>query len=181
MRTSTGLDGLSRADMAAMPSDLLQLILQLCSHAEETGQWPRQAVLGVVSALDKRVDAEVVGDYRPITALSLLYPVNLWLASVSLRRPACMVTLAAELPSQLWFGLQLQLEEARYAGVGVVGAIADLEKAFNLLPRTPVMAAARAVGIAEPDWVVWRSSQHAQALSDPWLGWAGPAFLHRLS
>ena len=57
--------------------------------------------------------------------------------------------------SQLWFRLQLQLEEARYAGVGVVGAIADLEKAFNLLPRTPVMAAARAVGIAEPILVGW--------------------------
>ena len=69
MRTSTGLDGLSRADMLAMPSDLLQLILQLCSHAEQTGRWPRQAVLGVVSALE----TETVGDYRPITVLSLLY------------------------------------------------------------------------------------------------------------
>ena len=153
VRTSTGLDGLSWADMAAMPSDLLQLILQLCSHAEATG---------VVSALEKRVGAEVVGDYRPITVLSLLY--RTWssiqsrqaLAYLSELAPAGMYgNLGGRTASQLWFGLQLQLEEARYAGVGVVGAIADLEKAFNLLPRTPVMAAARAVGIAEPILIGW--------------------------
>ena len=149
MDTSTGLDGLSRADMLAMPSDLLQLILQLCSHAEQTGHWPRQAVLGVVSALEKRVGAETVGDYRPITVLSLLY--RTWSSSRSRQALAYL----SEFASQLWFCLQLQLEEARYAGVGVVGAIADLEKAFNLLPRTPVMAAARAVGIAEPILVGW--------------------------
>ena len=162
MHTSTGLDGLSRADMLAMPSDLLQLILQLCSHAEQTGRWPRQAVLGVVSALEKRVGAETVGDYRPITVLSLLY--RTWssirsrqaLAYLSEFAPASMYgNLSGRTASQLWFSLQLQLEEARYAGVGVVGAIADLEKAFNLLPSTPVMAAARAVGIAEPILVGW--------------------------
>ena len=58
--------------------------------------------------------------------------------------------LSGKTASQLWFCLQLQLEEARYSGRGVVGAVADLEKAFNLLPRPPLMAAARAVGIPEP-------------------------------
>ena len=135
----------------------------------------------------KSVGAERVGDYRPITVLSLLY----WtwssirsrqaLAYLSEFAPASMYgNLSGRTASQLWFRLQLQLEEARYAGVGVVGAIADLEKAFNLLPRTPVMAAARAVGIAEPILVGWCGALSAMRRHFRIRGSVGPG-LHWLS
>ena len=61
--TSTGLDGLSGTDFALMPSDLLQVLLALCHHAEQAGDWPRQALEGVVAALAKRPQASGVGDY----------------------------------------------------------------------------------------------------------------------
>ena len=163
--TSTGLDGLSRMDFALMPSDLLQVVLGLCLHAERTGDWPRQALEGVVAALAKRPQAEGVGDYRPITVLSLLY--RTWgsiRARQALRHLESLVPatlyghMSGRTAGQLWFSLQLQLESSRYDGVPLTGAIADLEKAFNLIPRVPVMAAARVLGLAEPLLKAWHGA-----------------------
>ena len=156
-RSSTGLDGLSRLDLALMPDDLLQLVLELCSRAEETGLWPRQAVLGVVTALEKRVNSEGVNDYRPITVLSVLY--RTW-SSIRARQalqyvasfapPRMYGNMNGRTAGQLWYSVQLAIESSNLRRAPMLGFIADLEKAFNLLPRTPVFALARAVGIAEP-------------------------------
>ena len=40
--SSTGPDGVSRADLLLLPVDLTQALLDLCHHAEATGDWPRQ-------------------------------------------------------------------------------------------------------------------------------------------
>ena len=140
-----------------MPDDLLQLVLELCTRAEETGLWPRQAVLGVVAALEKRLNAEGVNDYRPITVLSVVY--RTW-SSIRARQalqyvasfapPGMYGNIAGRTAGQLWYSVQLAVESANYRRTPMLGFIADLEKAFNLLPRTPVFALARAVGIAEP-------------------------------
>ena len=167
-----------------MPSDLLRHILDLCAHAEATGCWPCQAVLGVVSALEKRPDSCAVGDYRPITVLGMVY--RTWSSIRSRQALQYLSTFApmqmfgnmgGRTAAQLWFGLQLQLEEARYSGTAVVGAIADLEKAFNLLPRAPVMAAARVVGIPEAILVGWCGALSSMKRHFRIRGSVGPGLL----
>ena len=130
-----------------MPDDLLQLVLELCTRAEETGLWPRQAVLGVVAALEKRLNAEGVNDYRPITVLSVVY--RTW-SSIRARQalqyvasfapPGMCGNIAGRTAGQLWYSVQLAVESANYRRTPMLGFIADLEKAFNLLPRTPVFS-----------------------------------------
>ena len=71
-RTSAGPDGLSRLDLLAMPDDLTCLIIDMCHHAEATGRWPRSALQGVVSAIQKSSAAAQVGDFRPITIALLV-------------------------------------------------------------------------------------------------------------
>ena len=56
-----------------MPRDLVCYILEVYEHAEETGQWPVQAMDAVVTAVAKIEDAKSVTHYRPIHILSLCY------------------------------------------------------------------------------------------------------------
>ena len=133
------------------------------NHAEAHGTWPRQALQGVVSALEKRAQAAVVGDYRPITVLSMLC--RTWSSIKSrqvLRYLASFApaSLHGNMPGQtaahLWFALQLEIEEAR-SGRAIQGFVADLEKAYNLLPRTPVLAVSsgESCGVANPILTAW--------------------------
>ena len=73
--TATGLDGISRQDLLLIPDDLLQHVLDIYREAESSGRWPAQALQAVITALEKRPDAERVGQFRPITIISLVYRV----------------------------------------------------------------------------------------------------------
>ena len=149
--SATGLDGLSRMDLCLMPADLLECILDLCRHAEQHGEWPQQPLVGVVSALEKKANAAAVGDFRPITVLGTIY--RTW-SSIRSRQVLRYLssfappTLHGNMPGQtaayLWYSMQIGFEESRYSGVPVHGFVADLVKAYNLLPRVPVLAAAKA-------------------------------------
>ena len=70
-RTSAGPDGISRLDLLAMPDDLTILVIDICHYAEATGRWPRSALQGVVTAIQKAQSSASVGDFRPITIFSL--------------------------------------------------------------------------------------------------------------
>ena len=87
--SAAGLDGWSRADLLLFPEDLLQELLAVYAHAESCGVWPRQALEGLVSALEKRPSACSVGHYRPITVLAMSYRV--W---SSIRARQCLLHLS---------------------------------------------------------------------------------------
>ncbi|CAE7222465.1 unnamed protein product, partial [Symbiodinium necroappetens] len=152
--SSTGPNGVSRADLLLLPVDLTQALLDLCHHAEATGDWPRQMLDGVVTALEKIPDASLVGQFRPITVLSLTYRV--W---SSIRARQCLAHLARYAPlgllgnlpgheaREVWYTLQLLVESSYHRAIPVSGFTADLSKAYNLLPRTPVLAFAAVCGI----------------------------------
>ena len=153
-RSSTGPDGVSRVDLLLLPLDLTQALLDLCHHAEATGEWPRQMLDGVVTALEKIPDASLVGQFRPITVLSLTYRV--W---SSIRARQCLAHLARYAPPgllgnlpghearEVWYTLQLLVESSYHGATPVSGFTADLSKAYNLLPRAPVLAFAAVCGI----------------------------------
>ena len=161
-RTSPGPDGISRLDLLAMPDDLTQFIIDICHHAEQTGSWPRAALQGVVSAIQKAHTSSTVNDFRPITIFSLIYRV--W---GSLRARQCLSYLHKIAPpslfgnrpgvsaSAVWYELQCVIESSSLDDQALCGFTADIIKAFNCIPRAPTLAVALLKGLRRSVVVGW--------------------------
>ena len=161
-RTSPGPDGVNRLDLLAMPDDLTQFVIDICHHAEQTGSWPRAALQGVVSAIQKAHTSSSVNDFRPITIFSLIYRV--W---GSLRARQCLGYLHKIAPpllfgnrpgvsaSTVWYELQCVIESSSLDERPVCGFTADITKAFNCIPRTPTLAVALLKGLHRSVVVGW--------------------------
>ena len=162
---ATGLDAVARRDLLAFPDVLHLQLLELFSTAERTGQWPQQLLQGSVHALEKVANAEKVSQYRPITIMPCAYRTY---SSIRAREvlkhlaKALPPTLLGNVPGkqavELWWTLQHRIEQAMYAGEPLTGAVSDLCKAFNHLPRTVTFQAALSLGV-HPDIVrAWAAS-----------------------
>ena len=146
-RGAVGPDGLSKQDLLNMPRHVVEKLLLLISQIENGQKWPQQAVTGFVVALEKTYGAKTVDQYRPITVFSLCY--RTW-GSIRARQilrhlePISPNTCTGNLPgrnaAQVWNGIQASIEEALYTRVSIGGAVLDLVKAFNLLPRIPILS-----------------------------------------
>ena len=155
VRSAIGMDSISRADLLAFPDWLHQHVVDLVNHAENTGMWPRQMLQGSVHALEKCAHADQVGQFRPITVMPLLF--RCWgslrskqvLSHVTqIAPPELLGNIPGRTAMSLWWKLQAQIEHSLYADVPCVGYVADLVKAFNLLPRDPVFNIAIQIGVA---------------------------------
>ena len=155
--SAPGPDGVSRADLLTMPDDLLEHLLAVCAHAEHSGEWPAAAMTAVVTALEKIPGAGRVNQFRPIAVLSLTYRV--WatvrakqaLNHLSQFLPPTMFGMAPGRSAQsVWYGLQHTIENAHLSREALCGVVSDLEKAFNFLPRLPVLAYAVHMGLPFP-------------------------------
>ena len=158
-----------------MPEDLLEYLLEVCSQAERTGEWPVAAMTAIVSALEKTPGAGRVNQFRPISVLSFVYRV--W---ASIRAKELLTFLSQCAPPHLfgfmpgrssqavWYALQHQLEVAHLTNEPLCGITTDLEKAFNFLPRLPVFAFAAHVGIPFPVIRAWTDHARTQ-IQDSWL------------
>ncbi len=141
-----GPDGISKQDLLQMPRQVVEQLLSLITQVENGEKWPQQAVTGFVIALEKTYGAKTVDQYRPITVFSLVY--RTWgsiRAKQILRHlePLAPHTCTGNLPgrnaAQVWNGIQESIEESLYSKISMGGAVLDLVKAFNLLPRIPIM------------------------------------------
>lgn len=164
-RSAIGMDSISKADLVAMPDWLHQHVVDLINHAEAQGQWPLQLVQGSVHALEKCDHADEVSQFRPITVMPLLF--RCWgslrakqvLAHVTAIAPSHLVgNIPGRTATSLWWRLQAQIESSLYADVRCVGYVADLIKAFNLIPRDPVFNIAIHVGVAPRIVRAWASA-----------------------
>ena len=163
--SATGPDGVSRADLLALPEDHTISLLALCRRAELTGDWPRQMLDARVSALEKLPDAATVMQYRPICVLSVAY--RTW-SSLRAREALQHLekiappTLFGNMPGRsagcVWYQMQLAVEQAHVDNKPLVGALLDLSKAFNTLPRPPVFALAIRLGLPKDLVVAWSSA-----------------------
>ena len=145
-KTSKGLDGISLRDLKAMPSTALQALCEVFDHAEQTGEWPTQLLQGRVSPIAKQDQPQGTDDYRPITILPLLYRCwGTWRARKAIRAldPHLSLGLHGSRPGHhagmVWTKVLFCIEEAYHGHFALSGVIADLTKAFNLLPRQVVM------------------------------------------
>lgn len=161
---AVGLDGISCKDIVHLPDSHLDALLEIVNHAECTGQWPYQMLQGAVHSLQKTSNASTVGEYRPITVLSSVY--RCWgtirgrqlLAHLSQFAPEFLHgSVAGKAAVSMWYQIQGRVECCQIDGVGSTGAILDIIKAFNCLPRWPVLRTAVAMGVHE-------------RILKPWLG-----------
>eukprot|EP00438_Fugacium_kawagutii_P030157 Skav235179 [mRNA] locus=scaffold721:273036:277949:- [translate_table: standard] len=151
--SATGLDGISRHDLLTIGPNQLESIACMFRRAERTGDWPAQTTAGKVASLAKKVDARGTNDYRPITVFSLCYRGYSSLQSRHLLDRAdawCDSDIhgnrkghqTMHLWSQIIDSIQLAYDQNR----SLSGLTADIEKAYNCLPRLPILAASLAAG-----------------------------------
>eukprot|EP00435_Cladocopium_sp_Y103_P036813 s432_g9.t1 len=186
-RSATGPDGWSRKDILRMSPDLLQSVADLFTWVEAGHQWPLTMVTGIVHSLEKRSDPTQVNHYRPITVFSLLY--RAWssirsrqlLDFLSDKIPArCFGNAPKKTTKDVWFGLQLMLEDHYFSGTPLSGCMLDLEKAFNHLPRVPIIKLGAVLGIPSQILHAWGSALTTMVRRFHIRGATGPA-LHSSS
>ena len=149
-----GPDGVSLSDLKVMPGSVLSNFCDMFADAESFGVWPPQVVAGKVSLLAKNSAPCSALDFRPITVLSLLY--RCWSsfhARHALRHLDGLLPagLAGSRPNkfagQVWGGLLWDIERAYDDASDLGGVVADIQKAFNHLPRLAVMEICAHVGL----------------------------------
>ena len=160
--TSQGFDGVSLADLTCMPPQVNHAFCQMFEFSEATGQWPSQLVNGKVVSLAKVTCPRSPADFRPITVFSLLY--RIW-GSYHSRRALALLdkwlpdTLYGSRPGryagQVWSKLLWSIEHAFQHSVDLSGMVADLQKAFNMIPRLAVFEIAGHVRIPGNVLVGW--------------------------
>ena len=153
-RSAVGMDGVHRDDLLHMPLHLKRSLLKLLDAIETTGQWPLQLLHGGVFSLEKKPGATQVHEFRPITILPTVY--RIW---SSIRSRELILFLSQFAPTHLfgnvkgrssvnmWWSAQASAEQNMYDNQIAVGAIADLQKAFNCLPRLPLFKMAIKLGV----------------------------------
>lgn len=160
--SASGLDGVSISDLRAMPRGVLSSFCSMFAEAEATGEWPAQLLTGKVVSLAKHDCPTDVMDYRPITILGLLY--RCWGSfharhAIRQLEPVLPDTLFGSRPSryagQVWAQLLWAVEDAIANQISLTGVFADIQKAFNCLPRLVILEAAALLGVPMQILVAW--------------------------
>ena len=161
-RSACGFDGVTLNDLRHLPEPALGALCEMFRHAELTGQWPEQLVHGKVVSLAKNDCPGSPADFRPITVFSLVYRV--W-SSFHARKALSSLdsvlpdTLYGSRPgcyaAQVWAKLLWCIEQSFDQSVELTGMVADLQKAFNMLPRLPIFEMAGHLGLPGELLVAW--------------------------
>lgn len=152
-RSSAGPDGVTLRDLKAMPNSVIQSHCHMFQRAESDGQWPEQTLVGRVASLCKVDCPQSVNDFRPITVISHAYRLWSGIRSKQLLRAidtVCPTFLFGNRPgctaNGLWAHVQWMIESAYFHSSQLAGVTADIQKAFNFLPREVIMHACLLMG-----------------------------------
>ena len=164
-RAARGPDGFALADLRNMPDGLTSELLLFLSTIEAGVQvWPDQWLLGLVCGLKKPNDAQGAEGYRPIVLLSIIY--RCW---SGLRARQLLRQLKALLPitalgftpgreaTEFWWKLEALIELSYQADSDLCGISTDVVKAFNCLPREPILRIASQLGFPSQVTTPWRN------------------------
>jgi hypothetical protein len=72
----------------------------------------------------------------------------------------CFGNVPKKTAKDVWFGIQRQIEDNYFDNKPLTGCMLDLVKAFNHLPRLPVMKVGVTLGIAPQILQAWTSALH---------------------
>ena len=161
---ASGPDGVSRADLLALSDQEWVTLASLFRRAMTDGAWPLQLLEGSVRCLAKKVDAQGVSDYRPVTIYSIVYRVwsslaaRHWMHHLEPIFDGCLFgSRSGKRASQVWRAVLDEVEGAHQGFPAVGGICFDLHAAFNLLPRCPVFGFAKCAGVDDPTITAWSS------------------------
>lgn len=182
VHTATGPDGVSRADLLAMPRLLCQRLVDTLNAIEGGRPWPPCSLVGTIAALEKVENAQDASQFRPICVFSLIY--RTW---ASLRARSILDWLSEWAPTEIvgsrpgceagtiWWRLACIIEEGFYHdGRDISGLSCDLSKCFNTLPRVPVFWLARRLGIPSSIVLTWHRAVANMTRRFQVLGKTGP-------
>ena len=123
-KSSLGADSWSVAELRLLPDALLGRLCSLFDLIEETGRWPEDLCLGIISPLLKDAELPMTADNtRPITVMSVVY--RLWAATrmqeLTLWQETWLSSCVASYRPQmgcedLWYAEALRVEHALLTG-----------------------------------------------------------------
>ena len=172
VKSARGACGFSMKDVQRMPETLMQWLFQIYRAAENGMPWPDRTSLARVVMLAKPgEDNHRPLSVRPITIVSVLY--RLWSRYRSLQViqhlgnivPPQVGGVASRLSADRLTALVCDvLEEAHYTGSHKCGLVIDLQKCFNLIPRTTLALLMQKLQIPMqyPDAICQRASRHVE-------------------
>eukprot|EP00435_Cladocopium_sp_Y103_P013223 s3565_g3.t1 len=162
-RAAQGPDGWTRQDLINLPLDLTDAIISILNKIE-AGQmgWPQQWLVGIVHSLEKYEQPAAVTGYRPITIFSLIYRTWASLRSRELLQhllPMVSSRSFGNLPhrctTNMWFTLQQEIENNLSSSLPTCGAVLDIVKCFNHLPRIPILGVLQHMGVCPQVLLAW--------------------------
>eukprot|EP00438_Fugacium_kawagutii_P015307 Skav221896 [mRNA] locus=scaffold1395:707190:712031:+ [translate_table: standard] len=181
-KSAAGPDGWSRADLLQLPQDLTQGILDVINKVECGLEWPEEMRTGIIHALEKHSQASSVNDYRPITVYSLIY--RNW---SSIRSKEALKHFLSHMPSEcygnapgrtaqdVWYTIQMRLEDHYFTGIHLSGCMLDLVKCFNHLPRKVLLLTCARLGMPREILSAWHSFLGCMTRRFHIRGGTGPA------
>eukprot|EP00435_Cladocopium_sp_Y103_P021646 s885_g5.t1 len=180
-RTATGPDGVGKADLLRLPSALTEQIISMFHQIEQGSPWPTALQLGLITAIEKHVNAQTATAFRPICVLSLVYrtwasirtkDILKWLADFS---PEGLIgNRTRKETAHIWWAIAAKIERSWYDESTPSGCITDIVKCYNCLPRIPVFCIAKRLRIPNGLIKSWYSAISGLERRFVITGGAGP-------
>ncbi|CAE7238032.1 aquIMA [Symbiodinium sp. KB8] len=167
-RAARGPDGFAKLDLLHMSDVHSRQLLEFLA-AIESGEreWPQQWLTGLICCLKKPNPHQGPQGFRPICLLSCAYRAWSGLRARQLLRllvqrmpDAALGFMPQREASQFWYVLEAQIELACQQDLPFLGFSTDVIKAFNVLPRDPVLQVASWIGFPGDLLRAWASFLH---------------------
>lgn len=157
-----GPNGYARRDLQWMPEVFQENLIQQMNHWETIGEFPAALCTGFVHPLPKRDDSVLVGDFRPVIIYSMLY--RSW-ASLRAKQILGLLSQCAghhqfgflqnKEGAEIWMLIQATIEEFILTQKPLAGYVSDIEKAFEGLPRKPLLWLGQRLGASKKVLRLW--------------------------
>lgn len=151
-----------------MPAELKMQLVQTLNAIDRGEQdWALPNLQGHITSVEKTSLSQTTSDFRPITVLSMLY--RCW-ASIRARQLLSWIDQWADSgitgnrpgwsTKSVWWQVAAKIEAAYHNGECLSGAITDICKCFNTLPRPIVYALGRHLTIPSAFMTSWHQAVH---------------------
>ena len=161
-KSARGPDGFSRRDLQWMPQPLQDRLVQQLNRWEQEGRFPDVLCTGFAHPLPKRLSSHKVNDFRPVIIFSMIYRSWSSLRARQLLRQLQVSVgdhqfgfLSQKENTEIWMVLQACIEDSSLADEPLAGFVSDIEKAFECLPRAPVLWLAQRLGVSRRIIQLW--------------------------
>ena len=179
---ATGYDGWSNAELRQLQGVILQDLASLFKMCSRTG-FPAHLAQARVSTLAKKDDPASMADGRPITVFACTY--RLWASLVAKQILSSWSTWLPEAVAgcvphrsvqDISYFLQAEIEAALCSGEPKGGFSLDIIKAFNNVPRAPVIALLQHLGVPQSVACLWQDFLGKAQRCAEFLGGLGSPF-----